>query len=48
MVLEKSDIKKILAEHYKVDEKDVQVMQYSFVIMLPDDKEVKENEEVQM
>lgn len=38
LLIEKSDIKKILAEYYHVDEKDIQVMQYSFLVMLEDKK----------
>lgn len=39
IVLDANDIKKILAERYGVDEKDIIKSQYSFTIMVPEDDE---------
>lgn len=38
IVLDANDIKKILAERYGVDEKDIIKSQYSFTIMVPEDE----------
>lgn len=37
IVLDANDIRKILAERYGVDEKDIIKSQYSFTIMVPED-----------
>lgn len=38
LVVDASDVKKILAEHFKVPEENVIKSQYSFTVVLPDDK----------
>lgn len=41
IVVEANDIKKILAEKYGVPESDVIKSQYSYTVILPDEKEDK-------
>lgn len=43
VVVDASDVKKILAEHFHVPEENVIKSQYSFTVVLPDDnQEAKE------
>lgn len=44
LILDKKDVKKILAEHFHVDEKKVICSQYSFTVSLDADEEDSEDE----
>jgi hypothetical protein len=45
LVIEPGDIKKILAEHFEVPENNVIKSQYSYTVILTDEKEKEENED---
>lgn len=43
IVVDANDVKKILAEHFGVQEADVIKSQYSYTVMLDDDEEKKDS-----